>query len=112
MRDAIRYNRTDTALVRVVVPVAANDEAAAQEEAIAFVRSFFTPLRQYLPADTVLYLPLGAQVPGQPSRTVRSAEDVLGWLKQLGFARLQIGGSRSLGRGIVHLRWYEQGNGS
>lgn len=67
---------------------------------------------EYLPADTVLYLPLGAQVPGQPSGTVRSAADVLGWLKQLGFARIQIGGSRSLGRGIVHLRWYEQGNGS
>jgi EpsI family protein len=50
VRDAIRYNRTDTALVRVVVPVIVNDEATAQEEAIDFVRSFFTPLRQYLPA--------------------------------------------------------------
>jgi CRISPR-associated protein Cmr4 len=47
-----------------------------------------------------------------PADTVRSAADVLGWLKQLGFARVQIGGSRSLGRGIVHLRWYEKGNGS
>jgi CRISPR-associated protein Cmr4 len=67
---------------------------------------------EYLPADTVLYLPMGAQAPGQPSSTVRSAADVLRWLKQLGLTRIQIGGSRSLGRGIVHLRWYEQGNGA
>lgn len=48
--DAIRHNRTDTALVRVVVPVLGNDEAAAQQEAVDFVQSFFVPLRQYLPA--------------------------------------------------------------
>lgn len=47
--DAIRYNRTDTALVRVVVPVLGN-EAAAQQEAVEFVQSFFVPLRQYLPS--------------------------------------------------------------
>ena len=47
--DAIRYNRTDTALVRVVVPVMGN-EAAAQQEAVEFVQSFFIPLRKYLPS--------------------------------------------------------------
>ena len=47
--DAIRYNRTDTALVRVVVPVMGN-EAAAQQEAVDFVQSFFIPLRKYLPS--------------------------------------------------------------
>jgi EpsI family protein len=47
--DAIRYNRTDTALVRVVVPVLGN-EAAAQQEAVEFVQSFFGPLRKYLPS--------------------------------------------------------------
>jgi len=47
--DAIRYNRTDTALVRVVVPMMGN-EAVAQQEAIDFVQSFFIPLRKYLPA--------------------------------------------------------------
>src|SRR5262249_10513952 len=48
--DAILRNRTDTALVRVVFLVLANDEATAQEQAVDFVQSFFMPLRRYLPA--------------------------------------------------------------
>jgi EpsI family protein len=50
VEDAIRYNRTDTALVRVVVPFLGNDDEKAQREAVDFVQSFFTPLRAYLPA--------------------------------------------------------------
>jgi EpsI family protein len=50
VEDAIRYNRTDTALVRVVIPVLGNDDMAAQREAVEFVQSFFVPLRKYLPA--------------------------------------------------------------
>jgi EpsI family protein len=49
VRDAIRYNRTDVAIVRVIVPVLGN-EAAAQQEAVEFVQSFFVPLRNYLPS--------------------------------------------------------------
>ena len=48
--DAIRYNRTDTALVRVTVPVVGNQEGAATEAAIEFVQSFCAALRQFLPA--------------------------------------------------------------
>jgi EpsI family protein len=49
--DAIRYNRTDTALVRVVVPVPENgDEAGAAKIATEFVQSLFKPLRDYLPS--------------------------------------------------------------
>jgi EpsI family protein len=48
--DAIRYNRTDTALVRVVVPVQQNDEAAAEKVAVEFVQAFFGTLRQHLPS--------------------------------------------------------------
>ena len=48
--DAIRYNRTDTAMIRVVVPVFDNQETPATEAAVEFVQSFFTTLRQYLPA--------------------------------------------------------------
>jgi EpsI family protein len=50
VEDAIRYNRTDTALVRVVVPVQGNNDAAAQHVAVDFVQSFFVPLRKYLPS--------------------------------------------------------------
>src|SRR5262249_51255440 len=48
--DAIRHNRTDTALVRVVVPVVGNDEKTAEQVAVEFVQAFFGTLRQHLPA--------------------------------------------------------------
>jgi EpsI family protein len=48
--DAMRYNRTDTALVRVIVPVNNRDAASAEAVAVRFVQSFYAPLRQFLPA--------------------------------------------------------------
>lgn len=48
--DALRLNRTDTALVRVVVHVAGNETDAATQNAIDFIRNFFPVLRDYLPA--------------------------------------------------------------
>jgi len=48
--DSIRLNRTDTALVRVLVPVADRDEDAAARTAYAFVQYFFGALKAYLPA--------------------------------------------------------------
>jgi EpsI family protein len=48
--DAMRLNRTDTALVRVIVPIVNNDEHKATETGSAFVRAFFSSLQQYLPA--------------------------------------------------------------
>jgi EpsI family protein len=50
VEDSIRYNRTDMAIVRVVIPVLENDVQAAHREAIEFVQSFFVPLRNYLPS--------------------------------------------------------------
>jgi EpsI family protein len=48
--DAIRYNHTDTALVRVVVPVVNNNDQAATDAAVNFVKDFFGQLRQHFPA--------------------------------------------------------------
>ncbi len=48
--DAIRFNRSDTALVRVVVNVTDGDTAKAERTAVAFVQSFFEPLKSYLPS--------------------------------------------------------------
>jgi EpsI family protein len=48
--DAMRLNRTDTALVRVVLPIVDRDEGAANQAANDFVRSFYGTLREYLPA--------------------------------------------------------------
>ena len=48
--DSIRYNRSDTALVRVVVGVNGNDTQAAIKTGTEFIQTFFTPLKQHLPA--------------------------------------------------------------
>jgi EpsI family protein len=51
--DAVRTNRTDAALVRVICSVADNDaesEAAAEQRAIDFVKAFFPLLDRFLPA--------------------------------------------------------------
>ena len=48
--DSIRYNRSDTALVRVVVNVNDGDTERATRAAESFVQSFFEPLKDYLPA--------------------------------------------------------------
>jgi EpsI family protein len=48
--DAMRYNRTDTAVVRVTVPVINNDVEAANKIALGFVQAFYGPVRQHLPA--------------------------------------------------------------
>ncbi|MFB3829707.1 MAG: exosortase C-terminal domain/associated protein EpsI [Bryobacteraceae bacterium] len=48
--DSIRYHRSDTAMVRVMVPVRAQDDAAATDRAAAFVRSMFPKLSAFLPS--------------------------------------------------------------
>ena len=48
--DAMRYNRTDTALVRVVVPIANKNEAEAENAAKDLVKTFYSTLLGYLPA--------------------------------------------------------------
>jgi EpsI family protein len=50
MADAVRLNRTDTALVRVVIPILNRDEDTAMKTAEDFVKAFYGPLRHYLPA--------------------------------------------------------------
>ena len=47
--DAIRYNRSDTSLVRVMVPVRDNDTDTATKTGIAFVQSLFPALMKQLP---------------------------------------------------------------
>jgi len=48
--DSIRYDRSDTSLVRVVVGVDNGDTQSALNTAISFVRAFFQPLKEYLPS--------------------------------------------------------------
>jgi EpsI family protein len=48
--DSIRYDRSDTSLVRVVVGVENGDTQAAVNTAVSFVKAFFQPLKEYLPS--------------------------------------------------------------
>jgi EpsI family protein len=48
--DSIRYHRSDTAMVRVVVPVVNGDEAGATRTAVDFVQAAFPVIEAYLPA--------------------------------------------------------------
>jgi EpsI family protein len=50
LADALRYNRTDTALVKVVVPVIEGQPEKSEKAAIEFVQALFQPLRQHFPA--------------------------------------------------------------
>ena len=48
--DAIRYHRSDTSIVRVVVPVRENEYDAATDIGIDFIRAMFPSLLKALPA--------------------------------------------------------------
>jgi len=47
--DAIRYNRTDTAIVRVIVDIFNGDADHAQHSAVDFVKTFYPAIRAILP---------------------------------------------------------------
>jgi EpsI family protein len=48
--DAIRLNRTDSALIRVIVRINNDDDAGAEKTAVDFIRSVFPDIRAFLPA--------------------------------------------------------------
>jgi EpsI family protein len=48
--DAIRYNRTDTALVRVIVPMTDANVQKATDTAFSFIRPMFPVISSFLPA--------------------------------------------------------------
>ena len=48
--DAIRLNRTDTALVRVIVPIRDKNEEAATKTGTEFVKAAFSTIEHYLPS--------------------------------------------------------------
>ncbi len=48
--DAIRYDRTDTAIIRVIVPVIDRDADRAEQTAISFVKTIYGTIRQFLPS--------------------------------------------------------------
>jgi CRISPR-associated protein Cmr4 len=63
-----------------------------------------------LPADAVLYAPVVACPPQSPMAHVHSAQEVLQWLQMHLGSHLQIGGNRTLGRGLVRVHWHGEAN--
>jgi len=49
MLDSIRYHRSDTSIVRIVVPLDDDSEQAAEQAAVRFAQAVFDPLRRFLP---------------------------------------------------------------
>jgi EpsI family protein len=47
--DAMRYNRTDTAIVRVIVDIRDRDNATAERTGVGFVKAFYPAIREILP---------------------------------------------------------------
>jgi hypothetical protein len=47
--DSIRHHRSDTALVRVVVPIPEGQTAQAEKVGTDFVQAFFPVVKAYLP---------------------------------------------------------------
>lgn len=47
--DGVRYHRSDTSLIRIIVPVTTT-ETAAEATAVRFAQSIFGPVRSFLPA--------------------------------------------------------------
>jgi EpsI family protein len=46
--DALRYHRSDEALVRVTTPIGGKDDAAAERHAIEFIQAVYLPLKRQM----------------------------------------------------------------
>jgi CRISPR-associated protein Cmr4 len=62
---------------------------------------------EHLPSDTLLYAPLHATRPRTDNTPdgLKTAEDVLKFVRDLNLDRIQLGGDETVGRGIVKLRF-------
>jgi EpsI family protein len=46
--DALRYRRSDEALIRVIAPISGQSEASGEERAIRFVQAIYQPLKRQM----------------------------------------------------------------
>jgi CRISPR-associated protein Cmr4 len=62
---------------------------------------------EHLPSDTLLYAPLHATRPRTDNtpNNLKTADDVLKFVRDLNLDRIQLGGDETVGRGIVKLRF-------
>jgi CRISPR-associated protein Cmr4 len=62
---------------------------------------------EHLPTDALLYAPVFATDPRRPNppEGVKTAEEILAFVREAVPARIQMGGDETVGRGIVRLVW-------
>ena len=60
---------------------------------------------EYLPPETLMFAFAGFNLPEQPPGYISKASNLSDWLKGLVPGHLQVGAGRTLGHGIVRVRW-------
>jgi CRISPR-associated protein Cmr4 len=60
---------------------------------------------EFLPPETLLYALVGANLPDSPAKEIKKAADLTEWVRRLAPVSLQLGSGRTLGHGIVRVRW-------
>lgn len=66
---------------------------------------------EVLPPETLLYALIGAEAPERPAGSRPGADEALDWLQGLTLDDWQLGAGRTLGRGLVQVRWSGGGKG-
>ncbi len=60
---------------------------------------------EYVPPDSLFYTPVKTRPPHEPIEGLETAEDVLVWVQDLLGQVVQVGSGRTLGRGLLRVRW-------
>ncbi len=60
---------------------------------------------EYVPPEALFYTPVEVQAPDKPIEGLESAEEVFGWFRTLLDDVVQVGAGRTLGRGLLRVRW-------
>ncbi len=60
---------------------------------------------EFLPSETLLYGLVGTDMPESPAKEIKKASDLTDWVRGLAPDTLQLGSGRTLGHGIVRVRW-------
>lgn len=60
---------------------------------------------EFLPPETLLYAMAGANLPAEPPSYLKKGSDLIDWVRGLVPGHLQVGSGRTLGHGIVRVRW-------
>ncbi|MEA2499989.1 MAG: CRISPR-associated protein Cmr4 [Actinomycetota bacterium] len=60
---------------------------------------------EFLPPETLVYALVGANLPEAPPGFLKKAADLIDWVRGLASGHLQVGSGRTLGHGLVRVRW-------